>query len=77
MRNKANCPLCPEMGADSERDGTLLRTDARNKANSWDPAGRLTLRGPIGYNDMRADGFFFERGDAAESRGSKGWREPS
>jgi hypothetical protein len=50
---------------------------ARNKANSWDRVGRLTLPGPIGYNDMHADGFFFERGDAAESRGSKGWREPS
>jgi hypothetical protein len=53
------------------------RTIVQNKANSWDPAGRLTLPGPIGYNSTYVDGFSFERGNAAESRGSKGWREPS
>ncbi len=47
----------------------------RNKANSWDWVGRLTLPGSIGYNDTHADGFLFGRGDAAGWGARKGWRE--
>ncbi len=57
------------------REGALLRTDVRNKANSWDRVGRLTLPGQIGYNDTHADGFLFGRGDTAGWGARKGWRE--